>query len=62
MTEAKPDADVDFLTELENGVLDILGKKSKSTKNEKLAAINAGVKLLAIRHKIKGGDDEGFFG
>lgn len=60
MTE-KPDKDADFLTELENGVLDILNNK-KSSKSDKLSAINAGTRLAAIRFKISGGDgDKGFF-
>ena len=37
-------------------------KSNKTSKADKLSAINAGTKLLAIRHKITGGDqDKGFF-
>lgn len=58
ITEAAKDA---FLAELEEGVRKII-KSNKSSKAEKLAAINAGVKIAAIRHKINGGDDDqGFF-
>ncbi len=54
--------DDEFLTELENGVRSIL-RNRKSSKADKLSAINAGVKIAAIKHKIGGGDDkEGFFG
>lgn len=54
--------DDDFLSELEEGVRKILRNK-KSAKADKLSAINAGVKIAAIRHKISGGEgDEGFFG
>jgi hypothetical protein len=52
----------EFLAALEKGVLDII-KNKKSTKADKLSAINAGVRLAGIKHKIAGGDqDEGFFG
>ncbi len=52
----------DFLIELEKGVLAIIRNK-KSSKADKLAAINAGVRLAGIKHKVSGGDqDEGFFG
>ena len=52
----------EFLAALEKGVLDII-KNKKSTKADKLSAINAGVRLAAIKHKVQGGDqDEGFFG
>jgi len=38
-------------------------KNPKSTKADKLAAINAGTRLLAIRHRIMGASsEEGFFG
>ena len=51
----------EFLAALEKGVLDII-KNKKSTKADKLSAINAGVRLAAIKHKVNGGDaDEGFF-
>jgi hypothetical protein len=63
MTEVngtKPDSD--FLDELEAAVRKIV-RSSKASKADKLSAINAGTKLLAIRHKINGGDDDkGFFG
>jgi hypothetical protein len=57
--EAKDD---DFLAVLEKGVRDII-KNRKSSKADRLSAINAGVKVAQIRHRINGGDDEkGFFG
>lgn len=51
-----------FLKKLEDSVTGILNNR-KATKTEKLAAINAGVKVAQIRHKITGGgeEDEGFF-
>ena len=49
-----------FLKEMEAAVRKLLKSKNKA---ERLSAIGHGVKLLAIRHKITGGDDEkGFFG
>lgn len=57
--EAKPangTTDV-FLTELEDGVRLIL-KSRKSSKADKLSAINAGVKIAAIKHKINGGGEK----
>lgn len=54
-------ADDEFLKELEAGVRKII-RSNKSSKADKLSAINAGVKIAAIRHKINGGnDDQGFF-
>ena len=55
--------DDQFLKLLESGVRDIL-KNRKSSKADKLSAIDKGVKIAAIRHKIAGGgnDEEGFFG
>lgn len=65
MSDAKNGAggDDQFLAELEAGVRHIL-KNRKSTKSDKLAAINAGVRLAAIKHRIANGtdQDEGFFG
>ena len=59
MTEPQDDT---FLKDLENSVRAII-KNKKSTKADKLSAINAGIKIAAIKHKISGGDDkEGFFG
>jgi hypothetical protein len=63
MTEMKkPEGRDDvFLTELENAVRLVL-KNRKSKPTDKLAAINAGVRLAAIKHKISNGDpEEGFF-
>lgn len=58
----KTNSDDEFLKELENGVREIL-KNRKSSKADKLSAINAGVKVAQMRHKITGGsDDSGFFG
>ncbi len=50
----------DFQDVLEKGVRGVL-KSKKATASERLQAVAAGVKLLAIRHKISGGDEEGFF-
>jgi hypothetical protein len=50
-----------FLTELENAVRAVI-KNRKSKPADKLSAINAGVRLAAIKHKISNGDpEEGFF-
>ena len=54
-------ASEDFLTTLEAGVKAVLADK-KAKASERVAAITAGVKVMAIRHKIAGGDDGGFFG
>ena len=57
----KEEKDDEFLKELEMAVRKIV-KSNKTSKADKLSAINAGTKLLAIRHKITGGDqDKGFF-
>ena len=61
MTEANGKVEDDFLKELEVAVRKIV-KSNKSSKADKLSAIGQGVKLLAIKHKINGGDDKaGFF-
>lgn len=53
--------DDDFLNVLETAVRNIV-KNKKASKADKLSAINAGTKLLAIRHKISSSDsEEGFF-
>ena len=50
-----------FLTEMEKAVRSIINNR-KASRADKLAAINAGTKLAAIRYKINGGDgDKGFF-
>jgi hypothetical protein len=50
-----------FHTELENAVRAVI-KNRKSKPADKLSAINAGVRLAAIKHKISNGDpEEGFF-
>jgi hypothetical protein len=49
-----------FLRLLERNVKSVLLDDDASTEN-RLAAINAGAKLLAIRHKIEAGDSSGFF-
>ena len=56
MTAAKDD----FMAVLERGVRQVLADK-KATASEKLAAVNAGAKLLAIKHKIETGDSDNFF-
>jgi ribosomal protein S6E (S10) len=51
-----------FLDDLETAVRRIITNK-KASKADQLSAINAGVKIAAIKHKIRGGDDDkGFFG
>ena len=49
-----------FLRLLERNVKQVLLAKD-ATRSEQLQAINAGAKLLAIRHRIEGGEHEGFF-
>lgn len=50
-----------FLRLLERHVKQILLSKEAS-RAEKVQAITTGAKLLAIRHKIEGGDEQSFFG
>lgn len=50
----------DFQDVLEQGVRGVLSNR-KATASEKLQAVAAGVKLLAIRYKISGGDESNFF-
>lgn len=50
----------DFQDVLEKGVRGVL-KSKKATASERLQAVAAGVKLLAIRYKINGGDEKSFF-
>lgn len=50
----------DFMATLEAGVRKVLAEND-ATAGERIAAINAGAKLLMIRHKISGGDEKGFF-
>jgi hypothetical protein len=58
---AKPqDESEKFLGILEGGVKAVL-KDGSATAGERVAAITAGAKLLAIRHKISDGDQKGFF-
>lgn len=56
----RPEPDSDFLAALEQGVREVLSDK-KAEPSAKVAAITAGAKLLAIRHKISGDDEKGFF-
>jgi len=49
-----------FMAILEAGVTKVLENR-KSTAAERMAAVNAGVKLLAIRNKIEGSEDSDFF-
>jgi hypothetical protein len=54
------DEDEEFLRLLEDGVKKVL--KDKDAKpGLRLQAVQAGAKLLAIRHKILGNDEKGFF-
>lgn len=51
-----------LLDVLDQGVRDVLAN-DKASAAEKVNAINAGTKLLQIKHKINLGDDDGsFFG
>jgi len=62
MSEIKS-GDDKFLKELEDGIRTIL-KNRKSTGADRLGAINAGVRLAAIKHRIAGSgpdEDKGFF-
>lgn len=61
MTAKSDGADEAFLKTLEEGVRAVLTDK-KSKPHERVAAISAGAKLLAIKHKIKDDDSTGFFG
>jgi hypothetical protein len=59
MTEMNGSAKEDeFLKTMEDAVRKMLRSKNKA---DKLSAIGHGVKLLAIKHKINGGDDKGGF-
>ncbi len=49
-------ADDPLMTLLEQGVRDVL-KSERSTPAQRLQAISAGAKLLAVKHKISGDDD-----
>jgi hypothetical protein len=49
-----------FLEILEKGVREVL-RAETSTAAERIAAINAGSKLLMIRHKISESDESEFF-
>lgn len=51
----------DFLSVLENGIRDVL-KDKKSKARDRMDAVNAGTKLLLIKHKISDtGDEAGSF-
>jgi hypothetical protein len=55
-----PKAETDkFLDVLEQAVKDVL--KGQCEPTERVAAINAGVKVAMIRHRISGGDEDSFF-
>jgi len=54
------DEDEEFLRLLEDGVKKVL-KDKESKPGLRLQAVQAGAKLLAIRHKILGNDEKGFF-
>ena len=60
MTKTKRPKGDTLVTELEKAVLDQLRKTEGKERND---AINAGIKLAAIKHRIEGQEDEGnFFG
>jgi hypothetical protein len=52
--------DGEFMQVLEDTVRRILANR-KTKPEDRTAAINAGIKLLAIKHRISGGDVKGFF-
>ena len=54
------DEDEEFLRLLEDGVKKVL-KDKEAKPGLRLQAVQAGAKLLAIRHKILGNDEKGFF-
>jgi hypothetical protein len=60
MPRAKKTPDQAFLETLERGVREVL-RAENSTTAERIAAINAGSKLLMIRHKISETDESEFF-
>jgi hypothetical protein len=61
MPRAKPKPpDQVFLEILERGVREVL-RAEASTAAERIAAINAGAKLLMIRHRISESDESQFF-
>ena len=49
-----------FLDILEQGVKDVL-KNPNAEPSDQVGAINAGVKVAMIRHRISGADEESFF-
>lgn len=60
MTKAQPEASDDFLDTLEDGVRGVL-KDKRAKPAERVAAITAGAKVAAIRHRINGDDETSFF-
>lgn len=51
----------DFMSILESGIKDVL-KDKKSSAKERMDAVNAGTKLMLIKHKISDtGDEAGSF-
>ena len=57
---SKKPATNDFLSILEEGVREVL-RDPKSKVADRLKALDAGAKLLMVRHKIEGGNDGGSF-
>lgn len=58
--EPEDTEDKAFMDVLEDGVRTVL-KNRKASSAERVAAINVGAKLLAIKHRITGGDEDNFF-
>lgn len=56
----KASEDEDFLTVLEDGVRQVL-KNRKASPSDRLSAVNAGAKLLAIKHKLSLDNEDNFF-
>ena len=59
-TDKHKDPGDPLIEALEQGIKSVLNDKDATVK-EKMAAIAAGTKVAAIKHKISGGDDKGGF-
>ena len=58
-TQKDSDSDA-FLSTLEQGVKEVLADET-ATAAERIAAVTAGAKLLAIKHKLSSDDEKNFF-
>ncbi len=57
---AKPKSEASLLDTLEKAIRDVISAKDASI-SEKLQAITAGTKVIAIKHKLEASEDSGFF-